>query len=320
MASSQAPDSFPPGPSVNPWETAKTSLAAELADPALAGQMCFELDRFAAYFLSPAQFRRVARWVGVTRARTYQKISPHGPAELDLDGRDAHYWHVLVWDRSRQLLAGSLRLSLSNWHGPDWDGRCSYLEHCYPGLDRCLGENGLRYAEIGRTFVAPPYQRSSPVLMVLLQAMVSIPLATGHHHLLGMVSFNHFQHSPELSRWFLAGLRLPPFHGGLKVPPARHPIDNLPSPADFSHPLPETFVELEQKLERQFQQPFRVPVLLRRYFEFGNAKVISFSVARDFNQISEILTHCNLQTLLERQRRRLVVENLRVVWPDTHTQ
>lgn len=315
MASSEAVDSSSGATPGRVEALSADSLAAELADPALAAQLCFRLEPFAAYLLSPAQFRRVARWVGATRARTFQKVSPHGPADLDLDGRDAHYWHVVVWDQERQVLAGSLRLSLSLWHGQPWDGRHSYLEHCYPGLDRSLGEQGIAYAEIGRTFVAAPYQRVSPVLMVLLQAMVSIPRATGHHHLLGMVSFNHFQHSPELSRSFLAGLGRAPFRGDLVVPAPRHPVLDLAEAADRELFAQASLAELERELERRFQEPFRVPVLLRRYFDFGNARVIGLSVARDFNQITEILTHCNLDGLLDPQRRRLVVEDLRPVWP-----
>ena len=315
MASSEAVDSLSGATPGRAEALAADSLAAELADPVLAGQLCFRLEPFAAYLLSPAQFRRVAPWVGATRARTFQKVSPHGPADLDLDGRDAHYWHVLVWDQERQVLAGSLRLSLSLWHGQPWDGRHSYLEHCYPGLDHCLLEQGVAYAEIGRTFVAAPYQRVSPVLMVLLQAMVSIPRATGHRHLLGMVSFNHFQHSSELSRCFLAGLGRAPYRGDLVVPPPRHPVLDLAEAPDLALSAQASLAELEQALERRFQEPFRVPVLLRRYFDFGNARVIGLSVARDFNQITEILTHCDLDGLLDPQRRRLVVDDLRAVWP-----
>jgi hypothetical protein len=289
-------------------------LATELASPRLANQLCFRLDPFEAYFLSPDQFRLVAPWVGMTRARTFQKVSPHGPSDLDLDGRDDYYWHLLVWDRERQVLAGSLRIALSRWHGPHWDGHRSYLEHCYPGLDRSMADRGLAYAEIGRTFVAQPYQRTSPVLMVLLRAMLNIPLATGHQHLLGMVSFNHFQHEESLARCFLASLGLPPFAGDLKVPPARHPIADLPEPLGSEQATWPNLNKLERSLEHRFQEPFRTPVLLRRYFEFGNARVIGLSLAKDFNQITEILSHCDLNSLTERQRRQLIVHDLIPVW------
>jgi hypothetical protein len=176
-----------------------------------------------------------------------------------------------------------------------------------------LRERGLAYAEIGRTFVAAPYQRTSLVLMVLLQAMVTIPLATGHHHLLGMVSYNHFAHSEALNHSFLAALLAPPYCDSLRVPAPRHPL------APLSCPLPPSassagYAELERWLEERYQEPFRVPVLMRRYAQLGNARVVGLSLARDFNQITEILMHCELDQLTPRQRRRLVVEDLVPVW------
>lgn len=282
----------------------------------LEDQACFATDQFRAYFLAPDQFRRVADWVGSVRASTYRRISPHGPDQVDLDGRDDHYWHLLVLDHQCQRLAGSLRMALSAWHQPagsGWDGRCSYLEHCYPGLDAALRMQGLAYAEIGRTFVAPPYQRTSMVLKVLLQAMASIPLAVGHSHLLGMVSYNHFQHGEALNQLFLQALMAPPFRDALTIPPPRHPIPVVAPLADLESSASYLGL-LERQLEKRFQEPFRVPVLLRRYMRFGNARVVNLSLARDFNQITEILMHCDLGKLSQRQRQSFVVSDLKPVW------
>lgn len=278
-------------------------------------QRCFEQGHFSAYFLSPAQFRTVAPWVGAVRARSYRQVSPHGPSTIDLDGRDDHYWHLLILDQLRGTLAGSLRLALSSWHPPGWDGSRSYLEHCYPGLDQDFQRRGARYAEIGRTFVASPYQRTSPVLLMLLRAMASIPLATGHPELLGMVAYNHFQHSERLNRCFLHHLLQPPFRGDITVPPPRHPfpVDPLPRDVDVASSA-ETTSELERALEQAFQEPFRVPLLLKKYMTFGNARVVGVSLAKDFNQIGEILMHSDLTQLMPPQRRVLVVEDLQPVW------
>lgn len=292
--------------------------AARLFHGELAKQRCFDQDQFSAYFLSPTHFRSVAAWVGAVRARSYRQVSPHGPAEVDLDGRDVHYWHLLILDHERQALAGSLRLALSTWHGDRWDGSRSYLEHCYPGLDAVFRQRGETYAEIGRTFVAAPYQRTSPVLLMLLRAMVSLPLATGHSQLLGMVSYNHFQHSEALGRRFLAEILRPPFAASLRLPPPRHPFPSLKETAmeDPALPPAESLSQLERALEQAFQEPFRVPLLLRKYMAFGNARVAGVSLAKDFNQICEILMHCDLPQLLPQQRRVLVVETLRPVWQD----
>jgi hypothetical protein len=289
--------------------------ATSLLGGDLSSQLCFEQGHFSAYFLSPSHFRSVADWVGAVRALSYRQVSPHGPAEIDLDGRDAHYWHLLILDHHRNALAGSLRLALSTWHGREWDGRRSYLEHCYPGLDQDFRRRGEAYAEIGRTFVASPYQRTSPVLLMLLRAMVSLPLATGHPHLLGMVSYNHFQHSEALHRRFLRHLFQPPFVADIAVPPPRHPFPSLSDHQDSHHSEPlHSLSQLERSLEQEFQEPFRVPLLLKKYMVFGNARVAGVSLAKDFNQICEILMHCDLSRLLPHQRRVLQVEDLRPVW------
>jgi len=282
----------------------------------LPNQCCFDENHFSAYFLSAAQFQPIATWVGSLRASTYRRISPLGPEQVDLDGRDSHYWHLLILDRQRRCLAGSLRMGLSEWHGAEWDGRHSYLEHCYPGLDQHLRRSGIRYAEIGRTLVATPYQRTSPVLRMLLQAMASIPLATGHTNLLGMVSFNHLQHSEKLNHSFLATLLRPPFGEDDGLPPARYPF---PLRAEGNTqpgfaPLANKLAELELILEQHFEEPFRAPLLLKKYTSFGNAKVISLSIARDFNQICEILMRCDLSKLQPRQHKEFVVKGLIPVW------
>ena len=281
----------------------------------LPNQRCFVQNQFSAYFLSPNQFRPIASWVGALRASIYQQISPLGPKQLDLDGRDAHYWHLLILDQERQCLAGCLRMGLSRCHGPGWDGSHSYLEHCYPGLDQHCRREGMSYAEIGRTLVATPYQRTSPVLRMLLRAMVSIPLATGHTNLMGMVSFNHLQHSEGLYGSFLAALLQQPFGEDQGIPPARHPFPSRAEErqADLAAVV-ESLGELERRLEQQFEEPFRAPLLLKKYMRFGNAKVIGLSLARDFNQICEILMRCDLNQLRPSQQKELIVNNLIPAW------
>ena len=278
-------------------------------------QRCFDHNQFSAYFLSPAQFQPIAAWVGALRASTYRQISALGPEQVDLDGRDAHYWHLLILDRELHCLAGCLRMGLSGWHGPGWDGSHSYLEHCYPDLDQHFRKGDMSYAEIGRTLVATPYQRTRPVLRMLLRAMVSIPLATGHTNLMGMVSFNHLQHSEHVYGSFLAALLQQPFGEDQGIPPARHPF---PTRAEdlktYLAPAVNNLGELERRLEQQFEQPFRAPLLLQKYMSFGNAMVIGLSLARDFNQICEILMRCDLRALRPYQQKELIINDLIPVW------
>lgn len=291
-------------------------LSLDEIDQRLHLRCCFTENQYAAYFLSPSQFAPFADRVGAVRASTYRQVSPLGPTELDLDGRDAHYWHLLIFDRERQCLAGALRMSLSCWHGSDWDGSRSYLEHCYPGLDAAMKQRGVRYAEIGRTFVAPSYQRTSPVLRMLLRAMASIPMAAGHDHLLGMVSYNHMQHSEELHQRFLHELLQPPFRVDYALPQPRHPFPLPIGMQSQAFPMAEALSlnQLERVLKERYQEPFRAPLLLKKYMGFGNARVVGLSIARDFNQICEILMLCKLNELNPRQVNEWIVADLTPVW------
>ncbi len=284
---------------------------------------CLEYENFSAYFLPPHQFPIVASAIGRLRASSYREISPHGPGEVDLDGRDGHYWHVVVWDHEQRQLAGSLRLALSEWHGHEWSGRDSYLEHCYPGLDAFLKSKRMAYAEIGRTFVADSHRRTTPALFLLLRAMASLPMATGHRHLFGMVSYNQYRYSDALNQALFTALQQPPYRGELAIPAARHPLDDdsldlskssaVGDDADRVQ-LSGSYLILERAIRQQWGEGFSLPVLLRKYSSFGNAKVIALSLAKDFNQIVEILMHCDLATLSAKQRRFFLVEDVKEVW------
>jgi hypothetical protein len=300
------------------------------ADRALFGgelerYRCLDYENFSAYFLPPHQFSSVAPAIGRLRASSYRVISPHGPGDVDLDGRDGYYWHVVVWDDEHRQLAGSLRLALSRWHGPAWTGRESYLEHCYPGLDAFLQSRQMAYAEIGRTFVADSHRRTTPALFLLLRAMASLPVATGHRHLFGMVSYNQYRYSDSLNQALFSALQQFPYRGNLDIPSARHPLEwdlvdqGLPPLwADQTKSLnvSRSYLALERALREHWGEDFSLPVLLRKYNSFGNANVIGLSLAKDFNQIVEILMHCDLASLSAKQRRFFLVENVKKVWLD----
>ena len=64
----------------------------------------------------------------------------------------------------------------------------------------------------------------------------------------------------------------------------------------------ETIQGLEQHIREQLEPSFRLPVLLRQYINLMEARVRNLSLARDFNQITEILMAADLSRI---PRRRL---------------
>ncbi|NBP81515.1 GNAT family N-acetyltransferase, partial [bacterium] len=54
---------------------------------------------------------------------------------------------------------------------------------------------------------------------------------------------------------------------------------------------------LEVAIRQEHSEDFRLPVLLRQYFNLMEAQVCDLSLARDFNQITEILMAADLSRL-----------------------
>lgn len=247
------------------------------------------------YLLRPEDFGSLAEGIGRLRAEAFREVSPLGPQSSDLDGRDGHYWHLLVWDRRTGSVAGAQRLSFSRWQPSPWDGRCSYLEHCFPGLASELGSAGHHYLEVGRIFVTPLHRADFRILPTLLRSAAMLARATDHRWTLGLMSFCQIGQPQALVLRFLERLRQPPFCARhLDLPRPRHPVPGLedtaaPSPADLGC---TTYRELEQLL-RQTDEGFRVPGLVRLNASLSGARVAGFSIARDFNQIIEILMACD---------------------------
>ncbi|MCP9884373.1 GNAT family N-acetyltransferase [Synechococcus sp. ATX 2A4] len=311
----------------------------------LSSSLLYRQAPFAVLFIPPSGFDRFASEIGRLRAISYKVLSPATLDDVDLDGRDSNYWQLLVIDEATAQVAGGARISFSAFHGASWDGTNSYLEHCYPGIDRALNSQGNGYVELGRTFVSPNYQRTSNTLLHIMRATVMAATDTSHRFIIGMVSYNHFQFSPSANALFISELLSPAFKGNLVVPPPRHccPFnttaeerallaawDTIPAAASNEKTRfpPEaeaenatlettsierlaslsstTYAELELKLRSCVQDEFRIPIIMKRYARMAGAKPIGLSVAKDFNQITEILMYCDLHELSPLQRRKLL--------------
>ena len=303
---------------------------------------------FAVLLIPPHDFDRFAVAIGRSRAISYRVLSPATLDDIDLDGRDLNYWHLLVIDEQAKRIAGGARISLSKLHAPSWCGDHSYLEHCYPGLDQHFRPQNDGYVELGRTFVSPDYQRKSNTLLHIMRATVMLAADTHHRFIIGMVSYNHYQFSPTANALFLTELLTPPFKGDLVVPPPRHACvaedaHNVPqqmsavgmasaassdSKAELTHlsvdeargndsadpPATEIYADLERKLRTQIQDDFRIPIIMKRYVRMAGAKPIGLSVAKDFNQITEILMYCDVRALSPLQRRKLLDHERDLSW------
>ena len=273
-----------PGPSI-------PTAMAEATDTRL-----LSIDELDLHLLAGSDFERVADSVGLLREATYrQQLSGSGD-ERDLDGRDAHYDHLLLVERSSGALAGAARLQFIPAGSTDLPGsEGSYLEHVYPGIKAQLAAR-QNHVEIGRVALAQRFQRQPHSLMALFRGGILLAARSGYDLLHGLVSYNHFAHSDAVNNAFLQALMQPPYRReDLNLPAPRHPIAGIQA---NQTPHPSGHIQaLEQDIRSTHSDAFRLPILLRQYFNLMQAQVCNLSLARDFNQITEILMAANLRQL-----------------------
>ena len=263
-----------------------------------ADSLLFQLDGLELHLFPGSHFEAVADAVGTLRESTYrQQLSSSGNTR-DLDGRDAAYDHLILLEPSSGALAGCARLQfIPQFMAAEElpDSQQSYLEHVYPGIKAMLAEQ-THHVEIGRVALAQRFQRQPHSLMALFRGGLLIAARSGFSILHGLVSYNHFAYSDAVNTAFLSSLMRPPYRRTSPVlPPPRHPINDI-HPDDSTHQIGNVQA-LEVAIRQEHNDNFRLPVLLRQYFNLMEAKVCNLSLARDFNQITEILMAADLSRL-----------------------
>jgi hypothetical protein len=267
-------------------------------------------ERFDLYLISPSQSRALLPWLGRQRAQAFQAISTDYDAALELDGRDPSYWHFLVWDSvEKQLIGGQRLLFVGDGEGLfPFDAiheRASYLEHCYPGFARMMAAQGLNYAEIGRTFVMPDYQKRQWLLQ-LIRAFVCLPESMGIRHAFGMISFDQHSCSQDCGLLFLSILKtwLGADPEKPQVPVTQFPV-TLPKSSLTGRPESyQTEKEVSDYL-RSIDPGFVMPPVLGPYLSLCSVRYHGVSIARTYNQIWQLLFSGSSDLIRDDQRRYL---------------
>jgi putative hemolysin len=290
----------PVGPAVPP-----ELLAEELAT--VAPDRCLiESGDFVVYLLRAQETPHLQQELGRLRELTFREAGEGSGKPLDLDRFDRDYWHVLLWNRSKQELVGAYRAGSTAEILPrnGIDGLyTSTLFRYDPQLFQKLGPA----LELGRSFVRPEYQRQYAPLLLLWKAIARLVANRPETPVLfGAVSIsNHYSKASRemIYRFFearssdeeLTKLIEPrrPFRPERLRPLdctalryARHDLDEL------SQPIAD--VEADGK---------GLPILIRQYAKVGG-KIIGFNVDRKFSDVLDGLVVVDLRqsnsALLER--------------------
>jgi putative hemolysin len=260
---------------------------------------------FAVYAAQASEIPHLLQEVGRLREVTFREAGEGTGKRWDLDRFDRHYWHLLLWNKTKNELVGGYRA-----------GNTAEIiaEHGINGLytntlfryDERLFEKMGTALELGRSFVRPEYQREYAPLLLLWKAIARfVTLRPETPVLFGAVSISNTYNraSRELIYSFFEARKQGDELAGLVTPrrpfrPARmgrwdcravsHVLRDLD---ELSAPI--TDVETDGK---------GLPILLKQYAKVGG-KLLGFNVDRKFSDVLDGLVVVDL-----RHTERVVLE------------
>ncbi len=271
-------------------------LAAELGS--LAPERCLTQNGdLAVYLVKANETPRALRELGRLREVTFRLAGEGTGKRRDLDRFDRYYWHVLLWNKTKQELVGAYRAGNTAEILPEHGVSGLYTSTCFRYDPRLFEKLGPAL-ELGRSFVRPEYQRQYAPLLLLWKGIARL-LATHAKTpvLFGAVSISNDYNKASremIYRFFeariqedeLAGMIEPrrPFRPTRLRPwDCRAMCHALRDLEDLSQPI--TDVENDGK---------GLPILLRQYAKIGG-KLLGFNVDKKFSNVLDGLVVVDLR-------------------------
>jgi putative hemolysin len=260
-------------------------------------QLLTESNEFAVYAARAGQMPHLLDELGHQREVTFRAAGEGTGRRADLDQFDAYYWHLLLWCKERQELAGAYRAGNTDEIIRSYGIKGLYTHTVFRFDERLFLKIGSAL-ELGRSFVRTEYQRQYAPLLMLWKGIARFVAARPQTPVLfGAVSISneysrlsremivrYFEtrddgrefadlihprtpfRTPKLRRWDCRALCA-----------ALHNLDELAEPISD--------IEEDGK---------GLPVLIRQYAKLGG-KLVGFNLDRKFSEVVDGLVIVDLR-------------------------
>ena len=288
----EAPQSLPgsgPRPEVPLAEPqSREDLAAEVA--ALpAGAKLTEKAPLEVYLAKGQEMPLLLAEIGRLRELSFRQAGEGTGAARDLDLFDEYYLHLFLWDKEAKQIAGAYRLGPAEEIFRRFRKKGFYVHSLFK-LQTPLLKQLCPGLELGRSFVAPDYQKSFAPLMMLWKGIGAyVARHPQTRYLFGPVSIS--AHYRPLSRsLMLQFLKTRCFDQTLSrwVRP-RHPASLALGREEKA--LLERVRDLEElgELVLELEEGrLSVPILLKQYLKLGG-RILGFNRDPEFSDVADAL-------------------------------
>jgi len=252
-----------------------------------------ESGEFIAFAAETGSIPHIVYEIGRLREQTFRAVGEGTGRALDLDVFDAHYLHLVLWNRERSEVVGAYRCGATDRILPRFGADGLYTSTLFSYRMELLAR--LTPAlELGRAFVRAEYQRTFSPLLLLWRAIGAFIVRSPRYHLLfGSVSISGEMRA-DARRWILRYLLerayLPGFARFVR---ARHPVGEERLIDRAAGPRFADIADLEHAVASLGGAGAHVPVLLKQYLKLGG---LTFAFGRDpsFGGSLDILTLVDL--------------------------
>jgi putative hemolysin len=284
---------------------AARALAADVARLP-AQRHLLDSGEFSVYLAPSAELPNVLPEIGRLRELSFRALNEGSGLPRDLDVYDESYQHLFVWHRQQQAIVGAYRFGFSQTILPQ-AGPEGFYTHSLFDYDRRLFAQLGPSIELGRSFVAPEWQRSFQPLRLLWSG---IDRVLRRHPdirwLFGPVSISP-SYTPTGRALIAETLRLHhslPAFGALikpRTPPRNRDIEAL---RQVTSALADP--KLLSRLVSRIEHGPGLPVLLRQYLDL-NGRFAGFNVDQAFGGTLDGLVFVEVAGIPEKVRSRLVI-------------
>jgi len=268
--------------------TRHDSVAVEIARLAPGGCL-IDSGAFQVFCVEARQIPATLREIGRLRELTYRAIGEGTGQALDLDAFDERYLHLFLWDCERRRVAGAYRIGQTDHLVGDRGVDALYTRTLFVYDERLIARLSPAL-ELGRSFVAPEYQRQSNALALLWKGIGRFLVRYPKYRVLfGPVSIStrYSDRSHQLLMSFLSENHRHEELAALVA--AINPKRMTPPPLA----LPQSIDEVHQLVAQSETDGKGVPVLLRQYLRL-NARLLGFNVDPEFGDALDALMMVDL--------------------------
>lgn len=282
----------------------KTSTQAVIEGPSNHAAMQAELNAireksflysasdFDCYLADYQDIPNLMHEIARLREETFRAIGEGTGKSLDQDEFDTHFKHMILWDTTKQQIAGCYRLGIGSEIVPKFGIKGFYVSTLVK-FDEAFTDHLAHTIELGRSFVPLEYQKEVLPLMLLLRGLSDVVVR--------YPDIRHFIGPVSISAW------MPKFYQSMivKYVAEKHPVEaelaHMAAPTVPFHPdfmkvdadvlmrnNMESVDRFDKFMFRLSNGNYRLPTLFKKYLKL-NAKFLCFNVDPDFNDTLDAL-------------------------------